>query len=224
MKKILIFFLLLFFTNLFSQDLKDFVVPKGYKKIVEIKGDLDKDGIDEYVFVFNTTKEIKSDFENGYKREFFILKKINKKFKIWQHNNSILFADKTGFSPEYNSLPEFKIKNGILEITQIFDTNSRHTQTYKDKFRFQNNDFYLIGSEHHFDDTCSFNFSEEINFSTGKIIVNQTFQKCFDDENEPVEKDFNQVFFHNFKPIKMNNFKVGDNLIKIPKTKQYFHF
>lgn len=57
MKKIFSFLVLFLFTISQSQELKDFIIPKSYEKILETKGDLDKDGKDETVMVFNTDKK-----------------------------------------------------------------------------------------------------------------------------------------------------------------------
>ncbi|MBO6201853.1 MAG: hypothetical protein J6N74_09575 [Chryseobacterium sp.] len=62
MKKIFSFLVLFLFTMSQSQELKDFIIPKGYEKILETKGDLDKDGKDETVMVFNTDKKNHKEF------------------------------------------------------------------------------------------------------------------------------------------------------------------
>lgn len=217
------FLAILFFAIFQSQKLQYFVIPKGYEKILETRGDLDNDKIEEYVYVFKTNKKITSNFQNGFTREFFILKKINNQLKVWKKNNSILFADNTGFYAEYNSLPEIKIEKGVLKITQSYNTNSKHLQTYTDIFRFQKNDFYLIGSINKFDDTCEFNILQEINFSTNNVIVDEQYYPCFDGEKKPA-KNFHKEFKYNFKPIKMDSFKVGNSSFKIPKTDKYFNF
>ncbi|WP_333851479.1 hypothetical protein [Epilithonimonas sp.] len=201
--------------------MKDFVIPKGYEKIIEVKGDLDKDGKDETVIVFNTNKKITSDFQNGFKREFFILKSINGKLKIWHKNTSVLLASETGFYPEYNSNPEFIIKNGTLKIIQSFNTNSRHTQIYENIFRFQNNDFYLIGSKNEFNDTCEFNTSDDINFSTKKVIVTREYlYDCFEENPKKQNEYFDKEFIFPFKSIpKMNTFTPGEKSYKITDFK-----
>ena len=221
MKNFLSFLALILFSILQSQELKDFTIPKRYEKILETKGDLDKDGKDETVIVFNSDKKIKSDFQNGFKREFFILKNINGKLKIWHKNTSVLLASETGFYPEYNPKPEFIIKNGTLKIIQNFNTNSRHTQTYENIFRFQNNDFYLIGSKNEFNDTCEFNTSDEINFSTKKVIVAREYTyDCFEENPEYKNESFDKEFTFPFKSIpKMNTFTPGEKSYKIPNFK-----
>ncbi|MCD1115812.1 hypothetical protein [Chryseobacterium turcicum] len=223
MKKLFSFFAILLFSISQSQELKNFAVPKGYEKILETKGDLDKDGKDETLIVFNSDKRNNEDFNRGFQREIFIIKNNNGQLKIWKKNPTVILGSKTGFSPEYNTLPEVSIKNGVIIISQSYSTNSRHTYTYKHTYRFQNNDFYLIGSVVKFDDTCQFNRFSEINFSTGKVIVDDQYYPCFEDDKEPLEKNFHKEFKYKWKTlIKMDNFTPGETVIQIPNSKQYF--
>ncbi|KMQ59319.1 hypothetical protein ACM46_19515 [Chryseobacterium angstadtii] len=216
MKKLFFLFVPLLMISLQAQNLKDFSVPKGYQKVAEAKGDLDKDGKDETVIIFNTDKKTNLNDRDDFLRSFFILKDIDGKLKIWKENNSVLFSSGMGFYSEDNAPPEISIKNNSLSITQIFNTNSRHTQTYKHTFRFQNGDFYLIGSHDRFEDTCDFNYLNEINFSTGKVIVDEEHSSCDEDE-KVIPKDIHKELIHPFKTlIKMNNFKIGENKFKIP--------
>ncbi|WP_223560423.1 hypothetical protein [Chryseobacterium lathyri] len=214
----------LLIVELYAQNLKDFTAPKGYQKIAEAKGDLDKDGQDETVIIFNTDKKINTDDHDDFLRTFFILKNIDGKLKIWKQNNTVLFSSGMGFYSEDNTPPELSIKNNTLSITQIFNTNSRHTQTYQHTFRFQNGDFYLIGSHGRFEDTCEFNYLTEINFSTGKVITDEEYSSC-DDEEKDIPKDVHKEFVHPFKTlIKMNNFRIGENKIKIPGLKKELNY
>lgn len=223
MKKLISLLVILSISILTAQKLNNFVIPKGYIKIVEIKGDLDKDGKDETVIVYNSDKRNYEEFNRGFQRVIFILKNNKRKLKIWKKNSTVILGSKTGFSSEHNTLPEVIIKNGAIIISQSYNTNSRHTYTYKHTYRFQNNDFYLIGSVVKFDDTCQFNRFSEVNFSTGKVIVDNQYFPCFENDKEPLEKDFHKEFNYKWEtPIKMNNFTPGETVIKIPNSDQYF--
>lgn len=223
MKKPLSFLVIFLFTFSYSQELKDFTIPKGYEKILETKGDLDKDGKEETVTVFNTDKII-NNISQGLERKLYILKNINGKLKIWQENSNLLFDSKEGFYPESNEL-ELNIKNNCLIISQSYFSNSRHTVTSKNTFRFQNDDFYLIGALVKFDDTCEFNFSSEINFSTGKVIIDDQYSECDSGYEREVPKNYYKEFTYKLpKLIKMNDYKMGKNEIKIPNSKKSFNF
>ncbi|WP_313099915.1 hypothetical protein [Epilithonimonas sp.] len=223
MKHLFSFLTLIFCSILYSQELKDFIIPKDYEKILETKGDLDKDGKDEIVMVFNSDKIINKTSE-GLERKIYILKNINGKLKIWQENSNLLFNSKEGFYPSDNEL-KLSIKNNCLVIFQSYFSNSRHTVTSKNTFRFQNGDFYLIGALVKFDDTCEFNFSSEINFSTGKVIVDDQYSDCDNGSNRKVPENYYKEFTHKLpKLIKMNDYKMGKNEIKIPNSKKSFNF
>ncbi|PQA90331.1 hypothetical protein B0A69_20560 [Chryseobacterium shigense] len=224
MKKLLCLTTSLFIAGWHAQNLKDFSVPKGYQKIAEAKGDLDKDGKDETILIFNTDKKTNLDDRDDFLRSFFILKNRDGKLKIWKENNTVLFSSGMGFYSEDNAPPEISVKNNSLSITQIFNTNSRHTQTYKHTFRFQNGDFYLIGSHDRFEDTCDFNILNEINFSTGKVIVDEEYSSC-DEEEKVIPEDIHKELLHPFKTlIKMNNFRIGENKFKIPGLKKDIYY
>jgi len=217
------FFAVIFFSILQSQELKDFTIPKGYEKILETKGDLDKDGKDETVIVFNTDKKSESEYA-GLVRKLYILKNVNGKLKIWKENSNLIFDSKEGFYPESNEL-DLTIKNNCLVIFQSYFSNSRHTVTSKNTYRFQNGDFYLIGALVKFDDTCEFNFSDEVNFSTGKVIVEEIYSDCDSGYERKVPKNYYKEFTHKLpKLIKMNEYKMGKNEIKIPNSKKSFNF
>lgn len=224
MKKLFSLTVSLLIAGLQAQNLKDFSVPEGYQKIAEAQGDLDKDGKDETVIIFNTDKKTNLNDRDDFLRVFFILKNIDGKLQIWKENNTVLFSSGMGFYPEDNAPPEISIKNNSLSITQIFNTNSRHTQTYKHTFRFQNGDFYLIGSHDRFEDTCDFDYLNEINFSTGKVIVDEEHSSC-DEEERVIPKDIHKELIHPFKTlIRMNNFKIGENKFKIPGLKKEIYY
>lgn len=222
MKNFLSFFAIIFFSALQSQELKEFTIPKNYEKILETKGDLDKDGKDETVIVFNTDKKSESEYA-GLVRKFYVLKNINGKLKIWKENSNLIFDSKEGFYPESNAL-ELTIKNNCLVIFQSYFSNSRHTVTSKNTYRFQNGDFYLIGALVQFDDTCEFNFSDEINFSTGKVILSEEYSDCDDGSNRKIPKNYHKEFTYKLpKLIKMNEYQMGKNEIKIPNSKKSFN-
>ncbi|WES96002.1 hypothetical protein P2W68_14195 [Chryseobacterium arthrosphaerae] len=226
MKKLFSFIAFTLIISSHAQTLKDFSVPKGYKKISEAKGDLDKDGRDEIVMIFNTDiRASKEEYpEADYKRVLYILKNTVNGLKVWKEASGFLISSGMGFSPEYNGPPEISIKNNVLAIRQELNTNSRHTLAYRHTFRFQNNDFYLIGSQENFDDTCEFNILHEVNFSTGKAIVDEQYYPCFEGGKAPQE-NFYKAFTHKFKHlIRMTDFKTGENRFPVPGSKRSFIF
>lgn len=226
MKRLFSFIAIILAFISYAQSLKDFTAPKGYKKITEARGDLDRDDKDEVVMIFNTNKRAsKEEYpKEDHQRVLYILKNTEGGLKIWKEASGFLISSGMGFYPETNSPPEIIIKNNALAITQGFNTNSRHTLAYKHTFRFQNGDFFLIGSQENFDDTCEFNILNEINFATGKVVINEEYHACDEDGVAP-EKGFYKTFTHPFKTlVKMTDFKIGEHQFKIPGTKRNFSF
>ena len=207
-----------FATN--AQNLPEFSVPKEYKKITEVIGDLDNDGINEFVYVYDTN--ISTEEEN-FKRELYICKQSANKIFLWKKNNSIIWNSKEyGF---YNdSLPKLEIKNNTLIIQQRFQSNSRHQTIYKNIFRFQNGDWFLIGATTSNSDNCLWEFEDDINFSTKKVRIYKHYDSCEDDGPEP-QKDEEYNFKYPFKEIhKMDNFFPGKTYIKMDKEKMNFSY
>jgi hypothetical protein len=221
MKQIIVITTFFILNICFGQNF-DETLPKSYQKISETKGDLDKDGIEEIVYVYNTDKEIKNF---GFERELYICKITDGKRKLWKKNKSILWKSKdSGFYSENGVEMTIEIVNSTLILKQTFNSNSRHSQTYKNIFRFQNNDWFLIGSNCSYDDTCEFNFEYDINFSTKKVNVSEEYHSCEDDE-KVTQKNYYITFKYNFKEIpKMDSFTAGKKELKIPKTGKYFYY
>jgi hypothetical protein len=227
MKKI-IFLLLFTCIEMHSQELKEFSVPKSYKRIAETKGDLDKDGIDEIVYVYNTNKRVK---DLGLKRELYICKKINGTIKLWKKNTTVIWESKNSgfYNDEENNSTDgdnsiLEIYNNTLIIQQIFYSNSRHSFAYKDIFRFQNNDWYLIGATSNDSDTCGWNFEYDTNFSTKKVHIIKEYTKCIDEDPEP-PKDEEYSFKYPFKEtLKMDNFVPGKKFIEMKDSNMNFFY
>lgn len=213
--------LLLFSLSTSAQELKDFRPPAGYQLVKELSGDLDKDGISEVAFVYNTTK-LSADY--GYDRVLYICKKIGVKLKLWKENRSVLWRSKDcGFFADEGVPLDILIKNNTLIITQTFNHNTRRQSSYKDIFRYQKGDWYLIGATHHFYDNCEYNYDYDINFSTKKVDITKEFDSC--DENAEVPEDDAYSFTYAFKAIpKMDGFIPGKTEVKMTNPKMNFYY
>lgn len=218
---------LLTLTSLFTvgasaQQLRTFVVPAAYTKILEVKGDLDKDGVDEIVYAYNTNKK---DAELGFLRELYICKLIKGQVMLWKKNTSVLRSSADcGFCLDAGIDLTVDIKNNTLIISQTFNHNSRHYSTHKNIFRYQQADWFLIGSTFNDYDTCAFDFRYDINFSTRQVDVAETYGDC-DDGRGTIPKDKFYNFKYPFTGIpKMDGFKSGKVELKIPGSKKYFYY
>ena len=82
MKNILVFMFFLLNFSTFSQEIK---IPKGYKELKKVEGDLNKDGIKELVIAYDTGVE--GDF--GTEREVYVYKKSGDTFTLSRYNTTI---------------------------------------------------------------------------------------------------------------------------------------
>jgi len=220
--KLLLTFLVLISIKSYSQALPNFKVPTGYNLVDQAEGDLDKDGIKEIVYAYNTTR---NNGEKGFDRELYICKRVGGKLKLWKKNTTVLWKSKDcGFYAEEGVPFEMSISKNTLIISQTFNHNSRHTSIYNSIFRYQNKDWYLIGSTYSNADNCDYDFTYDVNFSINKVEISETYGSC-DGDDKPLPKDEFFTFRYVFKNIpKMDGYTPGKMDVKIPNSKKSFYY
>ncbi|MCT4296229.1 hypothetical protein HZP23_00310 [Elizabethkingia anophelis] len=215
--------LLLYSLSLSLYSGQNFQLPKNCTAVRTIYGDLDKDGRDEKVIVCNLNQT--KDPKKNYKRVLYILKKDNNnQDQLFKKNTNILWGSKEcGFCFEENSDPlvDISIKNNTLIIEYETHNNSRRTENYKQIFRYQNNDWYLIGSKYRYWDTCDFDYTYDINFSTQKINIAKDTGNCDDIEDSKKESSSFETYTYKFPKVTMDNYKATE--VKF-KPKVYFYY
>lgn len=135
-------------------------VPKNWKIISTTKGDLNKDGIDDLVLIIK-----KNDASNRIKNESLgpeILdvnpREILILFKDKSGNYKLIDSNTKGFIPSENSVitpclsdpfDRESIENNILilDFTYWYSCGTYFVSNISYKFRYQNNNFELIGVE-----------------------------------------------------------------------------
>ncbi len=204
-----------------AQQFADFIEPAGYSKVLEAAGDLDKDGIDDRVLVYNTNKK---DGDHGLFRVMYICKIVKGSLKLWTKNTTVLRSSADcGFCVDSGINLSVKIKNNTLIIDQTFNHNTRHYSAHKNIFRYQNGDWFLIGSTFRDYDTCDFDFKYDINFSAKEISIAETYGDCDEEKKVPADR-----FYHFKYPFdglpKMQGFRPGQMEIRRPGSKKYFYY
>jgi len=219
--KILTLLIVFFSLKVAAQTLPDFAVPAGYKKVLEAKGDLDRDGVEELVVVYNDSKKPSGV---GFKRHLYILKKVKNSLKIWKTNSTILWGSQDcGFCADAGVNLSVKIKNYTIITEQTFWHNSRHTSIFRNVFRYQNNDWFLIGSTYNDRYNCGYDYTYDINFSTKQVHITYDGEDCDEGSSQPPAQQKN--FKYPFKAIpKMDGFSTGKGEIKIPGSDKYFYY
>lgn len=203
--------IILIFTGLFSFG-QELPVPNGYEIIRETTGDLDKDGINEKVVIYNTADSTVW----GIVREIQILKLSKGTWTEWKKSRNALMNGED--SEPYDLLSIVKIENGILVIGH--EGGHIGKWHYTDKYRFQNNQFELIGHTSYFAQICEFITDLDFNISTGKIKYKNEFVDC----ELKIYKTENETFYKKNVKINLNNRNSKQVEIISPKYKHDLSF
>ncbi|MFS4457503.1 hypothetical protein [Maribacter sp. 2304DJ31-5] len=180
-----------------------------FEIIEEKTGDLDNDGIAEKVIVYETNE--KTEFGNI--REIQILKNKSGEWTEWQKSkNAILKSQEGGMWGD--PFEGIEIENGILKIH--FFGGSSWKWSYIDKYRFQNNQFELIGYTSTYFKLCEYWETDDFNLSTGKLISKKEYEKCENGEQEIYKRE-NETFYKKDIKITLENRQEKEIKIVTPK-------
>lgn len=185
------------------------LIKTEFEIIDEKTGDLDKDGIDEKVIVYETNE--KTDFGNV--REIQILKNKSGKWVEWKKSkNAVLKNEEGGMMGD--PFQGIDIENGILKIH--FFGGSSWKWSFSDKYRFQNNQFELIGYTSTYFKLCEYWETDDFNLSTGKMISKKEYEKCENGEQEIYKRE-NETFYKKGINITLENRQGKEIKILTPK-------
>lgn len=143
-------------------------IPKGWKLIRETSGDLNKDGLEDIAGVIELDKAYEKNLEGAPPRILFIAFKEKGAYHLSiQTDKAILRSDMGGvFGDPFDNI---SVNRGSILITFYGGSNYRWGQVYR--FRFQNNEWYLIGATIYYRFTGTGEESnEDYNLLTGKMI------------------------------------------------------
>jgi len=185
------------------------------KLIAETVGDLDHDGVDEKVAIYNTDDET----ELGLERKILIYKLKNDTWEIWHESDGgVLSSEHGGMMGD--PFLALEIENGCIVIDHSGEGRTRWGYTHR--YRFQKNNWYLIGATISFGEApCNWN-TFDYNVSTGNLDVTKNTYEC-DGEEEEVSKDstvsYSVIMKLDKQPL-MDNFSPGDNEVEVPGHKE----
>ena len=198
-----------------ASKVEDFI-PKGWKKLIVEKGDLNKDKIDDVVLVIekNDPKNFKKIEDSSHSNPvnfnpriiLVLFKDKNSKYTLVAKNDKNFIVSpgyaseeelETLDSPDYNDnlSKSVIIKNNTLRIFTLADYIKAATSTTY-IFRYQNNRFELIGldAQSILGDTEYVNTRNySINLSTKKLIIHNMSEKLESNvkKEEKIEKNLN---------------------------------
>jgi hypothetical protein len=200
---------------------EDFV-PENWKIIRTTTGDLNKDGIEDAALVIQEMDPRKIQISNGLgidtldtnPRIMMILFKDPKsnKFRLKETSKTFILNH---YSPAMDDpFDGIIISKGILEIGFHFwySTGSWYQTILEYKFRFQKNDFFLIGAEfREINRATTEGLKRSFNFSTKKMSETKTtFEN--DQNGEQVEKS--RTDWRNLEIKELKTFKTLTSPLK----------
>jgi hypothetical protein len=191
------------------------LVPAQYRLTKEVYGDLNKDGQEEKVAVYNMKSE--ENDTKGIDRIVIIFKKNQGQWVIWQQSINAVGNSKAG-GMMGDPFEDIAIKNGVLLISQAGGSSWKWSHT--DKYKFQNNSFELIGYTSYYGKPCEYQANFDYNLSTGDIEFEKEYERCDENASQVIYKKENERFKHKLtKKITLGNRNAMEIKITTPKYK-----
>ena len=198
-----------------AREIKDFT-PKLWKLKATAFGDLDKLPGDEAVAVYETPVSA----ELGFKQVLGIFKKKGDKWTLWHQSASPILDTEAGGTMG-NPFEGIAIANRAIVINHF--GGSRQKWRYKHVYRYQNNNWYLIGASVHFGAPCDYFIDFDYNLSTGEVHAAYRQEICNDSEGG-AGKHLKDQYKEIATLPKMDEFKPGDNIIYVSGLKYEIYY
>ncbi len=176
------------------------LIPNGYEILSTKTGDLDNDGIDEKVIVYDIKNAV-----NLETREIQILKSSKGIWNLWQKSRKAIY--------NYGDV-HIDILNGTLIIFQSNNPEGLEKWFYKDTYRFQNNKFVLIEYKGFYGYINMFLLNWSFDILTGKIEC----KKEYIIDGYETYKTEKETFYKKNIKLNLNNRYPGISILS-PKHK-----
>ncbi|WP_010180029.1 hypothetical protein [Aquimarina agarilytica] len=181
---------------------------KGLTLLTEATGDLTNDGIPEKINVYDTQKE--TDF--GTERLIHILKKNDTKWVLWKKSIGPILPSAHG-GMQGDPFEGISIERNCIVIHHSGGSHQKWSYTHR--YRYQNNEWQLIGATTHFGAACDYFETYDYNLSTGNINYRKEIENC-ETAHTKIEE---QQFYKKLKSLPlMDGFYPGNNELKLPNT------
>ena len=156
------------------------ITPTSFEILEEIEGDLDNDGISEKVILYDTGKEI----DLGTERQICIYKKNKDTWELWKKSVSAILGSEQG-GMMGDPFDGISIERNCIVIKHF--GGSRQKWNYTHRYRYQNEDFQLIGAKVFSGAPCDYFETFDYNLSNGKIMYEKEVEDC-DKGSSEIEK------------------------------------
>ncbi|MEM6633448.1 MAG: hypothetical protein AAF694_27490, partial [Bacteroidota bacterium] len=191
-------------------------IPQGFELLSETWGDLNKDGVEEWVRIYNTDSV--GDF--GRERELHIFEKnyVEGNWDLLYYAKKVVLPDAHG-GIMGDPFGELSVENGAVVLRQ--QGGSRYKWSYIHRFRYQAEKWQLIGTTIETGAPCEMWEHFDYNLSTGKIIYTKELENCETDPTTSVES--REELFHKLPSLpQMDGFYPGDNEVALRDTLSFY--
>ena len=197
-----------------SKEISSFI-PKGYHIIHQTKGHLNADTLEDFAIIIESDEPVnelkEADHAQNPRILFILLADVKGGYNLSvQSNESTMLSDDGGVFGD--PLQELYIANKVVTVEYYGGSAEKWAYTYK--WRFQKNDWFLIGATHTtmspFDNILEKN---DFNFNTG-VAEHTVMPYLEEDDGKPVIKPKTKRFNPGKKPLfKLKNFRFGENMV-----------
>lgn len=191
--------------------------PTGLTNIKEAKGDLDGDKEEELVIVYDT----KRDGDLGTEREIHIFKNKAGKWNLLHKSIGAVISSRGG-GMMGDPFEDLVIENQTIVIRHF--GGSREKWYYTHRYRFQNDNWYLIGATLVFSSPCESSSTYDFNLSTSKVNITDEKESC-NENGEPKgnpKTKTSSAIVKSQKPILMDGISPGSQEVKLSKDKSFY--
>jgi hypothetical protein len=192
------------------------VAPENSSKLKGITNDLNGDGQTDYLKVITTTED---NDGLGFKRQLVVYSGEGADLDAWYTADDVILSTEHG-GMMGDPLAGVEIENGIIVVNHF--GGSRQKWNYTHRFRWQNNDFQLIGTTITYGAPCDYFDELDYNLSTGKAMYVRETEDCDDEDSEIVTQLIN--FERKIAPPSMNGFLTGENEIAITGSEETMYY
>jgi hypothetical protein len=192
-------------------------VPVSFTRLTSAEGDLNKDGIAEKIIIYNTPRTT----DMGTEREIHIFQKGKTNWELWHQTTGGLLPSEHGgiFGDPFSAA---RIERGCIVIEHF--GGSRQKWSYLHRYRFQSQDWELIGTTVGFGTPCESWETFDYNLSTGQINYKMEKEDCEgEQESSVITKQENFLVTQDDLPS-MDNMYPGNNGVEIPNTDLVFYY
>jgi hypothetical protein len=159
-------------------------IPEGWKLLQQADGDLNKDAVPDAVLLI---EEIAADASGAHARSLLVLlRNQNQQYDLAVQAEKAVPPAGASIGAKIDPTKGVRIEKGILLTNFTAQTEAGEKLDVTYTYRYQNNDFYLVGAiQKGISGTLT--YTSDYNASTGNLIVERT------DSANPELKNFNEV-------------------------------